>query len=69
MNKESVTRLIDRGAVVREIELGRHTLYCRDVAFIIHDTRRKRASERVVFTGHDEAEAIGKLLDLAAVCQ
>lgn len=68
MNKENAMLLLQRGAIVREIALGRHTLYCHDGAYIIHDNWRKRARDRVVFTGRDEAEAVGKLLDLAAAC-
>jgi hypothetical protein len=65
VNKENAMRLLALGAVVREIQLGRHILYCHDGAYIIHDTRQKRAVNRVVFTNRGEDGAIAKLLELA----
>jgi hypothetical protein len=67
MNKENALKLLQHGGIVREIELGRYTLYCRDHVYIIHDNWRKRAKDRVVFTGHVQDEAISKLIDLAVV--
>jgi hypothetical protein len=69
MNKDNALRLLDSGAVIREIEIGRYSMYCRDGAYIIHDNWQKRAVKRVVFTGNDEAEAVSKLLELGGRAQ
>jgi len=65
MNIERMTKLLQSGALVEAISLNRYTLYCTSGRYIIHDDRRKKAVDRVVFFGRDEAEALDAFERLA----